>query len=131
LNLPDIDLRPDREVVVLLRLEPMPRPQYFSNLFSKGAVPAEGFWSFGDLTTAGPWMLGFLLGAFTIVGFESAANLAEETNDPRRNAPPRTPFVTQLAGPVIAPACPRPELSGTVVPEVSSSGQCSRLVDNS
>ena len=30
----------------------------FSNLFSKGAVPAEGYWSFGDLTTAGPWMLG-------------------------------------------------------------------------
>ena len=27
-------------------------------------------------------MLGFLLGAFTIVGFESAANLAEETKRP-------------------------------------------------
>ncbi|MCV7225500.1 amino acid permease [Mycolicibacterium komossense] len=58
-----------------------------SNLFSKGAVAAEGFWSFGDLTSAGPWMLGFLLGAFTIVGFESAANLAEETNDPERVVP--------------------------------------------
>ncbi len=32
-------------------------------------------------------MLGFLLGAFTIVGFESAANLAEETNDPERVVP--------------------------------------------
>jgi amino acid transporter len=59
----------------------------FSNLWSMGAVPAEGYWSFGDLTTAGPWMLGFLLGAFTIVGFESAANLAEETNDPERVVP--------------------------------------------
>ena len=59
----------------------------FSNLFSKGAVPAEGYWSFGSWTTAGPWMLGFLLGAFTIVGFESAANLAEETNDPERVVP--------------------------------------------
>jgi amino acid transporter len=59
----------------------------FSNLFSKGAIPAEGFWSFGDWTSAGPWMLGFLLGAFTIVGFESAANLAEETNDPERVVP--------------------------------------------
>ena len=58
-----------------------------SNLWSKGAIPAEGFWSFGDLTSAGPWMLGFLLGAFTIVGFESAANLAEETNDPERVVP--------------------------------------------
>jgi amino acid transporter len=60
------------------------------NLFSKGAVPLDGsvgFWSFGDWTSAGPWMLGFLLGAFTIVGFESAANLAEETNDPERVVP--------------------------------------------
>ncbi|MFC4120392.1 amino acid permease [Nonomuraea zeae] len=59
----------------------------FGNLWSRGAVPAEGYWSFGDLTSAGPWMLGFLLGAFTIVGFESAANLAEETNDPERVVP--------------------------------------------
>ncbi|KMO77797.1 Putrescine importer PuuP [Mycolicibacterium obuense] len=58
-----------------------------SNLFSKGAVASEGFWSFGDWTSAGPWMLGFLLGAFTIVGFESAANLAEETHDPERVVP--------------------------------------------
>jgi amino acid transporter len=52
------------------------------NLFSHGAVPAEGYWSFGEATAAGPWMLAFLLGAFTIVGFESAANLAEETKRP-------------------------------------------------
>src|SRR5258708_24414561 len=57
------------------------------NLFSKGAVAAEGFWSFGDWSSAGPGMLGFLLGAFTIVGFESAANLAEETTDPERVVP--------------------------------------------
>lgn len=57
------------------------------NLWSKGAVASEGFWSFGDWNSAGPWMLGFLLGAFTIVGFESAANLAEETNDPERVVP--------------------------------------------
>ena len=54
----------------------------FANLFSTGAVPSDGYRSFGTLTSAGPWMLGFLLGAFTIVGFESAANLAEETKDP-------------------------------------------------
>lgn len=59
----------------------------FGNLVSRGAVPADGYWSFGDLTSAGPWMLGFLLGAFTIVGFESAANLAEETHDPERVVP--------------------------------------------
>src|ERR1700755_2295462 len=58
-----------------------------ANLWSKGAVAAEGFFDFGGWTSAGPWMLGFLLGAFTIVGFESAANLAEETNDPERVVP--------------------------------------------
>ncbi|MGV9797886.1 amino acid permease [Mycobacterium sp. NPDC003449] len=52
------------------------------NLFSRGDIPAEGYWDFGTATSAGPWMLGFLLGAFTIVGFESAANLAEETKRP-------------------------------------------------
>jgi amino acid transporter len=57
------------------------------NLFSKGAIHAADYWSFGDWNSAGPWMLGFLLGAFTIVGFESAANLAEETNDPERVVP--------------------------------------------
>lgn len=57
------------------------------NLWSKGGVPIEGFWSFGDWNSAGPWMLGFLLGAFTIVGFESAANLAEETNEPETVVP--------------------------------------------
>ena len=53
-----------------------------ANLFSTGAIPADGYFSFGSLTEAGPWITGTLLGAFTIVGFESAANLAEETKRP-------------------------------------------------
>ncbi|KQV07082.1 amino acid permease [Leifsonia sp. Root112D2] len=57
------------------------------NLFSTGAVPSEGYFSFGTLTHVGPWMMGTLLGAFTIVGFESAANLAEETKEPARVVP--------------------------------------------
>jgi len=57
------------------------------NLFSTGDVPAEDYFSFGTLTEVGPWMLGTLLGAFTIVGFESAANLAEETKEPARVVP--------------------------------------------
>jgi len=58
------------------------------NLTSKGVVAdVSGYWSLGELTSAGPWVLGFLLGAFTIVGFESAANLAEETNDPETVVP--------------------------------------------
>ncbi|RKT87108.1 Amino acid transporter [Saccharopolyspora antimicrobica] len=59
----------------------------FSTLFSTGDVPSEGYFALGGLTSAGPWALGFLLGAFTIVGFESAANLAEETKNPARVVP--------------------------------------------
>lgn len=59
----------------------------FGNLFSRGSVEGEGYWSLGDADSAGPWVLGFLLGAFTIVGFESAANLAEETNEPQTVVP--------------------------------------------
>lgn len=59
----------------------------FAHLFATAPIPAVGYWSFGDLTHAGPFPLGFLLGAFTIVGFESAANLAEETRNPERVIP--------------------------------------------
>lgn len=52
------------------------------NLFSTGAIPTENYFTIGSLTEAGPWIIGTLLGAFTIVGFESAANLAEETKQP-------------------------------------------------
>ena len=69
-------------VVLLLIVGVIAHKLSVGNLFSRGDVPAEGYWSFGTATTVGPWMLGFLLGAFTIVGFESAANLAEETKQP-------------------------------------------------
>ncbi len=59
----------------------------FSKLFDTGAIPLENYLSFGTLTNAGPWVLGTLLGAFTIVGFESAANLAEETHEPEKVVP--------------------------------------------
>jgi amino acid transporter len=52
------------------------------NLFATAPVSPSGYFAFGTLTHAGPWVLGTLLGAFTIVGFESAANLAEETKEP-------------------------------------------------
>jgi len=70
------------------------------NLFSTGAIPSAGYLNFGDWNSAGPWMLGFLLGAFTIVGFESAANLAEETNDPERVVP-RAMLMAVLASGVL------------------------------
>lgn len=59
----------------------------FSTLFESKPVASEAYWDFGDLSHAGPFPLAFLLGAFTIVGFESAANLAEETKNPARVIP--------------------------------------------
>lgn len=59
----------------------------FTNLTSTGAIGEQGYFALGELTKAGPWVMGTLLGAFTIVGFESAANLAEETREPARIVP--------------------------------------------
>src|SRR5579884_2218934 len=57
------------------------------HLTSTGTIPAAGYYALGGLRHAGPFVLSFLLGAFTIVGFEAAANLAEETEDPSRVVP--------------------------------------------
>src|SRR5207247_11210687 len=54
-----------------------------SHLFSTGSAPSPWF-GFGTLRTASPFMLSFLLGAFTIVGFEAAATLADATQDAHR-----------------------------------------------
>ena len=59
----------------------------FGNLFSKGSAEGHGYFSLGDASSVGPWVFSFLLGAYTIVGFESAANLAEETTDPETVVP--------------------------------------------
>ncbi len=57
------------------------------HVFSMGIIPAAGYFNFGGLTSTGPFMFSFLLGGFTIVGFEAAANLAEETQDAHRVVP--------------------------------------------
>src|SRR5579863_1588335 len=57
------------------------------HLFSTGTVSSQGYFTLGTLTSAGPLLLAFLLGAFTIVGFEAAANLAEETRDAHKVVP--------------------------------------------
>jgi amino acid transporter len=57
------------------------------HLFSRAAAPAAGYFGFGGLSHDSPWVLAFLLGAFTIVGFEACGNLAEETNEPERVVP--------------------------------------------
>ena len=60
---------------------------HWGHVVSYGAAPHAGYFNFGTGSADGPWILGFLLGAFTIVGFESAGNLAEETHDPGRVVP--------------------------------------------
>jgi amino acid transporter len=54
----------------------------WGNLWSTGTVPEAGWFSW-----FGPVMLATVLGSFTLLGFESAANLAEETQNPRRVVP--------------------------------------------
>jgi amino acid transporter len=68
-----------------------------SHLFSTGSAPSPWF-TLGTLTSSGPFMLAFLLGAFTIVGFEAAANLAEETQDAHRTVPTAMWFSVLLSG---------------------------------
>lgn len=57
------------------------------HLFSMGQVPANGYFNLGSWNATGPFMLSFLLGSYTIVGFESAANLAEETQNAHKVVP--------------------------------------------
>lgn len=54
----------------------------FSNLFSKGEIPSSGYYDYN-----GPFMLSILLGAFTLTGFEAAANVSEETEEAERSVP--------------------------------------------
>ncbi len=60
---------------------------HWDHLTSTGAIPSQGWLSLGTATTAGPFLLAFLLGAFTIVGFEASGNLAEETHDAETTVP--------------------------------------------
>jgi len=54
----------------------------WDNLWSTGIVAKAGWFSW-----LGPVMLATVLGSFTLLGFETAANFAEETQDPRRVVP--------------------------------------------
>jgi len=68
---------------------------HWSNLGSSGVVPAAGYYSW-----LGPFMLATLLGAYTIVGFESASNLAEETEQPHKVIPKAMLRAVLLSGAV-------------------------------
>jgi amino acid transporter len=54
----------------------------WGNLWSTGIVPEADWFSW-----LGPVMLATVLGSFTLIGFETAANFAEETQNPRRVVP--------------------------------------------
>ncbi len=72
-----------------------------SNLFDKAAVSGDGYFGLGTgFTHVSPWMLAFLLGSFTIVGFEAASNLAEETHD-AENVVPRAMWQSVVLSGVI------------------------------
>jgi amino acid transporter len=68
--------------VLLLIVAAVRSMGHWSNLTSTGPVHAAGYYAW-----LGPFMLATLLGAYTIVGFESASNLAEETHEPHRVIP--------------------------------------------
>jgi amino acid transporter len=62
--------------------EQLERFGYRQQFVSTGPIPAAGYYAW-----LGPFMLATLLGAYTIVGFEAASNLAEETHEPHRVIP--------------------------------------------
>ncbi len=68
--------------VLLLIVAAVRSMGHWSNLGATGAVPHAGYYNW-----LGPFMLATLLGAYTIVGFESASNLAEETHEPHKVIP--------------------------------------------
>jgi amino acid transporter len=68
--------------VLLIIVAAIRHKGHWSNLGSAGVVPTAGYYSW-----LGPFMLATLLGAYTIVGFEAASNLAEETEQPHKTVP--------------------------------------------
>ena len=75
-------------VVLLLIVGALRGMLHPDHLFSTGVVAKAGYFSLGSgFRAAGPFVLSFLLGAYTITGFEAAANLTEETHDPGRVVP--------------------------------------------
>ena len=79
--------------VLLLIVAAVRSMGHWSNLTSTGPVPAVGYYAW-----LGPFMLATLLGAYTIVGFESASNLAEETHEPHKVIPKAMVRAVLLSG---------------------------------
>jgi amino acid transporter len=68
--------------VILLIVAAVRSIGHWSNLTSTGTIAPDTYY-----TWLGPFMLATLLGAYTIVGFEAASNLAEETHEPHKVVP--------------------------------------------
>jgi amino acid transporter len=68
------------------------------HLFSLGAVSSKGYFDFSQLRATSPFQFAFILGAYTIVGFEAAANLSEETQNPDRVVPTAMWSAVALSG---------------------------------
>src|SRR5580692_6444714 len=81
--------------VLLIVVAAIRHKGHWTNLGSSGVVPASGYYSW-----LGPFMLATLLGAYTIVGFESASNLAEETHEPHKVIPKAMVRAVLLSGAV-------------------------------
>lgn len=79
--------------IILLAAGVIARQGSWSNLTSTGVVSESGWYGW-----LGPFMLATLMGAFTAVGFEAPANLAEETHEPRRTLPKATIRSAVLSG---------------------------------
>jgi amino acid transporter len=79
--------------IILLGATVLAGSARWDNLSSVGRVPEAGWYGW-----LGPFMLATLLGAYTIVGFESASNLAEETREPRRVVPKAMVRAVLLSG---------------------------------
>jgi amino acid transporter len=79
--------------IVLLAAAVLAGQGDWSNLWSTGTVPEAGWFSW-----LGPFMLATVLGSYTLLGLDSAANMAEETQDPRRVVPKSTLRAVATAG---------------------------------
>ena len=79
--------------IVLLAAAVLAGQGDWDNLWSTGIVPEAGWYAW-----LGPFMLATLLGSYTLLGLDSAANMAEETEDPRRVVPKATIRAVATAG---------------------------------
>ena len=70
-------------LIVLLAIHTTRGPQVVTETFDKG----PGLPGYGTLGYLAAFLIGAIMPAYVMFGFDTAGSLAEETNDPRRKAP--------------------------------------------